>query len=503
MPDGASTTTQTAPVQDAPLRLLYADPEIVSLDEAFGRAAALGFSHVVIPPPWAASRHDRLLACSFDELGSSLAPFRSLPDIAAAARKAGVGLILDVVLDRVGETLAAEGAGSRAFATAGIEAMLDPRHATIAGAAMAQFTDGEPSSDDAATGDSAGEVASWWAAYLSRWASSGVSGFRLLGLDSIPDAQVHGFARALRQGVPNAKLLAWTPGMRRSAVAKLAGIGLDGVFPSLPWWDFHASWLWDEIADLRAVAPVIGADAAPLQQVVGIGVLEAASARAQCARGMSVAATLGAGWLHVAGPGGVADSGALPSIAEALNKVVAKLPEGTHQPGSTGLEFASGDVGPVLAFGRTDGADHRSAGRALLVVINTDVERARSVGGAALLPSFGGRFGAFQQIAGDSVGILEPGMSLALAPGGFAVFAAEAAVAKKPEAAAGATDAREAASKPRLAIEAPTPCVDAGALSGQADRRRDRAGAGRRAVRRAREDRRRIALAGARCARLE
>ncbi len=454
MPDGASTTTRTVPFQDAPLRLFYADPERVPLEDAFRRAKVLGFSHVVIPPPWAASRHDRLLACSLDTLTPTLAPFGSLADIAAAARKAGVGLVLDVVLDRVGEAVAAANAmSSGVFLTASFQAMLDPRRGAVAGAATAQFT----------TEAGARTVAEWWAAQLSRWAASGVAGFRLLGLDSVPDEHVHSVASVLRKGVPASQLLAWTPGMRRSAIARLGGTGLDGVFPSLPWWDFQASWLWDEIADLRAVAPVIGSDAAPLQQVFTPGLQRAASARAQCERGMSVAATLGSGWLHVAAAGGGgADVGDLSTVAEALNKIVLRLPAGKVQPGSTGLEFASGDVGPVLAFGRTDGADHRSAGRALLVVINTDVERQRSIAGAALLPSFGGRFGAFHRLAGDSLGDLDPSVGLSLVPGGFAVFTAEAMQAPQRPAASGNNEAREAAANPRLAIEAPSPSVDDG-----------------------------------------
>ena len=51
--------------------------------------------------------------------------------------------------------------------------------------------------------------------------------------------------------------LAWTPGLDRAALPRLAGVGFDHTCCSLAWWDARADWLVEEIALLRRIAPVM------------------------------------------------------------------------------------------------------------------------------------------------------------------------------------------------------------------------------------------------------
>ena len=62
----------------------------------------------------------------------------------------------------------------------------------------------------------------------------------------------------LRAVCPDLLALAWTPGTKWSHFRSLEGVGFDGVFSSLPWWDFRSPWLLEEYDALRRIAPVLG-----------------------------------------------------------------------------------------------------------------------------------------------------------------------------------------------------------------------------------------------------
>ncbi|WZB77473.1 hypothetical protein WJ972_13640 [Achromobacter insuavis] len=80
---------------------------------------------------------------------------------------------------------------------------------------------------------------------------------RLCGAGAAPPRgpRLAGAVRALAPGQRRAAL----PGLDGApeALAALRGAGFDGVFSSLPWWDYRAPWLAEEWERLRAIAPVI------------------------------------------------------------------------------------------------------------------------------------------------------------------------------------------------------------------------------------------------------
>ncbi len=418
-------------------------PRIVHADfaadpaEACSDAAAQGFTHIL------------------GALPLESVPGASLKALVDAASGAGLGVLLDIQLDRLDAASPLLGAADSPFAAPSRDTLLDPRHSEGADAATAHI---------GSRGDALA-LAAWWVGHLRPIQAAGVAGFRLLGLHGVPDALLPVLIGTLRQGLPGCLLLGWTPGLTRQAMLALQGQGLDGVFASLPWWDWQADWLWDEVAALARVAPVLGVDGHPPAPHDG-GVRR--TRRAGEPRATSLAAVLGQGWLHVAPPAptrdhpGKAGSGPaanLPDLVATLNEVLAREPVLTA-PTRPGLPL--GDAAPALAVLRTDAADQRSATRASIAVINTDPARSLPVQGAALLTAAGGRFDGFRDLSGDED--LSPGTVITLPPGGIRVFAASA---RRTDAAAHrstAESAAKAAAMPRLGIELPTPSVDGGAF---------------------------------------
>jgi starch synthase (maltosyl-transferring) len=423
------------------LRVLYFAGGKRAIAEVFADAAAQGFSHVMLPPPWRDhGACDRFLVRDFTALAAGFGG-GTLAGLVRLARQEGIGLLLDVVLDRIqaGSPLLARGEGP--FEAFEADLALDPRRNAGGDAAPARL---------AGAGDVLA-LAAWWAPVLSAWQAAGAEGFRLLGLPAIPEAHLAAFVGALRQHLPNALLLPWTPGLPRSALARLRGTGMDAVFAPVPWWDWQSGWLWDELAALIAVAPVLGLSGRPPgpshQQMQGGD-----------ARSVSLAPFLGQGWMHV---GPEAEAAAMTARVCAANGVLAREPafSALSLPG-----LPAGGAGRVLSLLRCDTADHRGAGRVALVLINADPIRSSAVQGTRVLPATGGGFGRFTAIAGQEDAGLAPDTQLSLAPGEVRIYAASSRDRAMPAARTDSGSAREAAAAPRLAIDAVTPSVDAGAF---------------------------------------
>ena len=210
------------------------------------RARRLGFRQICTAPlARPGQRGDLFLTADFDKPDTRLGAYDTtevaIEAAAAAARKAGLDLYVDVVLDRIAID-AMDRAGYEPPRGAGA---LDPRRPGIdIDAALAQFD--------------RSDLLDRWSTRLCAWKKKGVAGFRLLGLEHTPVA----FVRQLMVAV-GGRCLAWTPGVDWSRLKELAGLGLDGVFSSTPWWDGRASWYIEEHELLRRVAPIISPVEAP------------------------------------------------------------------------------------------------------------------------------------------------------------------------------------------------------------------------------------------------
>src|SRR5262249_34626859 len=102
-----------------------------------------------------------------------------------------------------------------------------------------------------------------WSARLAGWLGAGVAGFRILGLDRVPAVFLARLIQSVRNEAGSGEFLGWTPGVSWVRIARLAGVGLDAVFASTPWWDGRESWYVEEHELLRRIARIVGPVEAP------------------------------------------------------------------------------------------------------------------------------------------------------------------------------------------------------------------------------------------------
>jgi len=357
------------------------------------------------PTSWPAAL-GRAVTLGFDTL---LVPGADVPaELINAAQGLNVGIFADLPLDRVPTPWVAEAAGPFLVTVA---PLTDPRTApSLASEAVAAIGDG----DDACA------LADWWVPRLQAMSESGIVGVRLLGLATLPGWAVPVILHRLRASCPDLVLFGWTPGLPWPVLQAIGPGTLDLVAASLPWWDGHADWLWRELELLRTIAPVV-ADAGtdPNRQ--------------------AFACVLAEGWMATTEA----------TAAEALN--AARI-------GFSGLpwsQLVSAGGGPGYAVLRTDSADPRQASRAVLAM--TAIAPTTMVASTAL-SALGGDFEPFMSPLGDA---LEPKALLKLDAGGLRLFNAKARAATAPGS-IGRRSAEAAAAAPRVAIEAPSPCVEGG-----------------------------------------
>jgi starch synthase (maltosyl-transferring) len=421
-------------------RILYVDPARDAPEAAFAAAARLGFSHVLLPPPWPPS-------AAGDRLAPSALDAPALREWNLGARAAGLAVLLDVQVNRLAAGCGARLGGGLFHAT-NPRAALDPRQAVDVDADTA-FVESEE--DGLALG-------AFWARHLTRWMTQGVSGVRLLGLDAIPPRSLGPLLRAMSDGAPDAALFAWAPGMSRAGMAALAGQGLAGVFSSFPWWDGQAPWFWDELEILRRAAPVLHAPEAPGGARLETSVQDPAAAPSFYRRAATLAASLGQGWLATYGP--TAESSA--DMAGFLSGLNALMAGGGAWDGAGAPFLPAGVGGPMLAVLRTDTPDRRFARCAAMAVINTDAHHRQTIDPSVLLTPLGGRFAKLEQRlpAVRDIGLAP----IVLAPGESAVFVAAETVRATTATHVDPASARAGAAQSRLAIEAISPAVNDGAF---------------------------------------
>ncbi len=271
-----------------------------------------------------------------------------------------------------------------------------------------------------ATPEDALALAAFWASRVNAMTQAGLAGVRLLGLQALPGWAVPPMLSSLRAACPDCLLFGWTPGLNWQVLRSIPAGTLDLVAASIPWWDGEADWLWRELEILRAIAPVVadgGSD--PRRQAFAATLAEAwmATAEAPDAAALNQARQLigGLPWSRLVGPGG----------------------------------------GPLYAMLRTDVPDPRQAKQAALAVTAL---APGALPADALLSAVQGDFRAFRSPAGDA---LLPGTSVRLEAGGVSLFTADARELDAP-ASLGRKRAEAAAMAARVAIEAPSPCVEGG-----------------------------------------
>jgi starch synthase (maltosyl-transferring) len=435
-------------------------------DAAFERAAALGFSGVLIPPPFATGGSGHLYQIgdpdaphpALEATGDSTAALEAL---AAKARAHGLDLYCDLVLDRV----AADGRLAREqpgwFAPLAPLATPDPRLDPPDWDTLRARWD-EP--------DVVAGLGAWWEERLRRFVAAGVAGFRCDAPGRVPGR----VWRRLTAAIPEARFLAWTIGLPAEALPDLAEAGFAASFDSLAWWDLREGWLVEEAVRLAAVAPAIATVEAPFGPRLAARDPDPAMAERAALRHLHLAAGIGAGLLVPMGFEYGARRPLHPArgrpgdwdwmvqhapfdLSKAVRTTNAMLANSPLAPAD--LRPLAGPGAPAAALLRAEGPDIRTARRATLVLANPDLHRPASVTATALLPATGGVFTRFTPCLPDDGPGLEPGGTLLLQPGEVRILEA---IPPRPIRPAGEPAAEAAARAPRLGIEKIEPVVDDG-----------------------------------------
>jgi starch synthase (maltosyl-transferring) len=459
------------------LRIYYAHPRLIGDIRAWethcGHVEPMGFSHLCVGPIFApASNGDVFLTDDFERPDAALQltgdADATVHDLATIARKTGLALLLDMVLDRV----AADGAMARSaphwFYRSGAADIVDPRQAQLGLEAVpARFEDPQR----------ARELTAWWADRLIRLTKAGAAGFRLLGLADVPAHFVKALIEGVRSECPSCLFLGWTPGLDWARHTGLGEAGLDAVFASTPWWEGRASWFVEEHNHLRRVAPrVIGIVEAPFEERLAARLSRStvSDLRGGYVHALRVTAATGDGLLVPMGfefgtrrrldpQGGTPedferDRNEAPfDLGEdiaAANGLAARL---TQTDCGGEMRSLTGAGEPVSMLLRVDAPDVRSAERGIIVLINNGRAAETAPSLDPLPPSAGAPFG-------DPRAVEDGERETLLGPGEVRVSAVmrTAPVAERTRRNDRALG--DALRAPRIAIEHITPSVDDGAF---------------------------------------
>ncbi len=387
--------------------------------------------------------------------------------MAEACGSHGLGLILDVVLDRahVDGTVAKSHPDMFSVARACGERLPDPRFARLQpDAVYARFD--EP--------DVAEQLAALWTDRLRRLLNAGVAGFRFHNPQCLSSRLWSAMNGELRSALPNVLSLAWTPGLSWSQMEALADADFAGVFSSLAWWDRRASWFVEELEILRQVAPIIACPETPFGPRLANRVGPAQDVSTACRQALRVAAATGNGLLVPMGfefaarqqmdarrspPGNfdsALDSGVdLSEDIGAASSLVDRI-AALGIAGETRTLTAPG--GPATTPIRFDAPDARAANAGVVVLINPDLTQpqAPEVEFDPVTPAAGGAFGDPRSLDGSD----EPDAPLAPAEVRLVHVKRSWPVTQRGQ--RPRHTLKTASDAPRIVIDAMAPVVDGG-----------------------------------------
>lgn len=446
-----------------PPRLYYVHPLMFSdagaWDALFRHASSLGFDTVLTAPLFARAAGGSVFvardATRIDPaygLGEELeAGLKRLSELAAAH---GLRLMMDLVIDR-----------EAADDTDPSPVLADPRLSpNDRGSRLRGQTDV----------DAAHRLEETWRGRVETMVHAGISGFRCLGLDRVPQDTWRRLIEAGRAADPSTAFLAWTPGTSFELRRTLPGLGFDGCFSSLAWWDLESRWFIEEYEIQRRFAWQIAFPEAPFGRRLAHG-MESTEIRLRRAhQALQLAATLGQGLMVPMGfeygatsplDPTFGDGEGLRGLAERqtydlsadIRATNERLDRSDDRFAQKPLRLISSTQSPALALLQADSEDTRTAGGVRLVVVNRDLRRtapaplnALREAASAFLP-----LKPIDQPEADAIP-----SALRLQPGELRLLEGSASPAIRD--AVPAQDVMEAAASPRLAIEAITPSVDDG-----------------------------------------
>ncbi|RKP57513.1 maltotransferase domain-containing protein [Pararobbsia silviterrae] len=470
-------------------RIAYLNPLLIGPVDAWppwlDRAAAMGFDHVLIAPPFQPGRAGNILvSADYRRVHPVFETERDshevLAELSGLARERGLALLVDLMI----EAFASDSVfyhqhmhWFHAFETA--HARLDPRRAPRESEiAFANFNDPETSA----------QWTEWWSAELGAFADAGVAGFRFFAPHGVPAHVWRRLGGTVRARHPALHTLAWTPGLSRDEVSSLADGGFSAVFSSLRWWDYRSAWFIDEHAALARVASPIAFPEEPLGARLrhDFGGADAVHIERAYRRAYDSCIALGTGVLMPLGfETGAALAAPLTGSAATRGEHAAQTPlfdlsghiaaaNARHRTSpalhTVGAIAALGGPGSdVAALLRSTSPDARRSTHAVLATINADLSRPATAMPDRFLVDVPGGFTRYVPIDAPDTEAPPHLPWYTLAPGEARVMLGKrdapilgAAPAKRGQKTAERKRALEAAHAPRVIIEHVQPCVDDG-----------------------------------------
>jgi len=354
----------------------------------FERCREMGFDTVCIAPPFVPGASGDIFITADHEalhpaLGWSGTADEGIAQIARSGAEFGLRIWLDLSIDQVAADAPIRRRQEAWFASSDSGAPLSPlrggRRLDVAYARLQQT-------------EVADAMAAWWLDRLSRLVEAGVSGFRCLDPERVPAA----FWRRLIGALGSCDFLAWTPGIDRSALPRLEGLGFNHTCSSLAWWDGRAPWFVDEYEVLRRIAPPMASPEPSFFDRRAARLSPGSDPTTAYRSAMQLAASVGNGIFvpmgfeyaarrpfdtALAAPGDLrrardeAPGDILHEIAVA-NAAIERL-AGYQVDGEVRQLTTSGDG--ITALLRSNAPDMRLASRAVLVLLNPDLARSAPV----------------------------------------------------------------------------------------------------------------------------
>jgi len=385
----------------------------------FARIAALGFTHVLLAPPFQPDASGLVFATAdFATLHPALGGGDATAALAAAviaAEQAGLRLLLDLVV----RPRAADVAGT---------APPDPRWSPQAG--------GPPD----------------WDALLATWRDAGIAGYRCDAPQRAPAEFWRRLIAADRRAGATSLFLAWSLGCGEAEAEALSGCGFD-LAASASWaWNFRDGWLAE---DTRR-AGLVGTPLAMPELPFGARLAGPAAARA-----LTLAATFSPAWLMPMGFefGAGAPLDPVRDGASDWAALTASPPEDrtawVEEANALHASLAAAPTARIVsAVGQPMAMLLRDGDGGAVILANADDAAPALVPGSRILLRADGR---------HAVGDVTPDATLTLAPAATRVLKLRPLPPMVPANDAGSAP-RVGADAGRIAIEAITPLVENGRL---------------------------------------
>jgi starch synthase (maltosyl-transferring) len=389
----------------------------------FALCQAMGFDTVCVAPPFLPGASGDIFITGDHEvlhpaLGWTGGADAGIARIVEQASEHGLRIWLDLSIDQVAIDATIRRREHDWFAPGGCGALPTPWRAPhrldVAYARLQQTEIAEA-------------MAVWWLDRLTRLVRAGVTGFRCLDPEHAPASLWRRIITTLKQEHEDCAFLAWTPGVERSALPRLEGIGFDHVCSSLAWWDGRANWLIDEMEILRRIAPIVASPEPSFFERRALRVPPGGDIAVAYRFGLRLAAATANG-LFV--PMGYEYATRRPFDAalagpedlqhardEAPFDLTADIASANAMVGRVAACGVNGEVrqltdaeAPVTALLRVDAPDARNASRAVLVLANPDIGRAAPLGlSVSPLPPQAGAAFALKDIPQGADASLAPG----------------------------------------------------------------------------------------------